>query len=146
MVQFHWTANLISSCKWLELMHAVREDCLNHKPFSISARFFFHSFWDFFNFLLLHPTSSQFTAKDYFTFYLYPFTAYFYMQRCSKDHYMYMQLKLGDVSRIEIKKMFSAKNICGSHLWGHITCIVGYLHFGGLKSLKKLSFKECVCK
>ena len=42
------------------------------------------------------------TVKDHFPFYLHPFTAYFYMQRSdSKDHYM--QLKLGDVLRIEIK-------------------------------------------
>ena len=40
---------------WLQ---AVREDCLNHKPFSISARLFGHSSSDFSNFLLLHPTSS----------------------------------------------------------------------------------------
>ena len=42
------------SC-WLQ---AIREDCLNHKPFSISAIFFGHSSWDFFNFLHLHPASS----------------------------------------------------------------------------------------
>ena len=41
------------------------------------------------------------TVMDYFPFNLHPFTAYFYKQRYSKDHFM--QLKLGDVSRIEIK-------------------------------------------
>ena len=65
MVQFHWAANLITSCKWLELtaaaplddswLHAIKEDGLNHKPFFISVRLFHHSSWDFFNLLLLHP-------------------------------------------------------------------------------------------
>ena len=57
------------------------------------------------------------TVKDHFPFYLHPFTAYFYMQRSdSKDHYM--QLKLGDVLRIEIKNqdVLLQKN-WGSHLW-----------------------------
>ena len=81
-------------------MHTTRKDCLNYKPSSTSARLFCPSSWDFFNFLLLHPTSWV-TVKDYFLFNLYSFTAYFYMQRYSRDHYL--QLKLGDVSRIEIK-------------------------------------------
>ena len=65
MVHFHLTANLISSCKWLELtalaplddswLHAIKEDCFNHKPFYISVRLFCHSSWNFFNLLLLHP-------------------------------------------------------------------------------------------
>ena len=42
------------------------------------------------------------TVEDHFPFYVHSFTAYFYMQRSdSKDHYM--QLKLEDVLRIEIK-------------------------------------------
>ena len=82
---------------WLQ---AIREDCLNHKPFSISAKLFCHSSWDFLNFLLLHSTL-WLTVKDYFLFNLYPFIAYFNMQRSSKDHYML--LNLGDVSRIDIK-------------------------------------------
>ena len=109
-------------------MQAIREDCLNHKPSSISTRSFCLSFWDFFNFFLLHPIP-WLTVKDYFPFYLYPFTVYFYMQRYSKDHYM--QLK----SRTMI---FCWQKHCRSHLWWHV--LIGYSHFGGLKSLKKFSF------
>ena len=66
---------VISSLWWLELptaapldscwLQAVREDYLNCKPFSISARFYCHSSWDFFDLLLLHPTPLL-TVKDYF--------------------------------------------------------------------------------
>ena len=100
-------SNLISNLQWLELaagepldgcwLQKMRQDCSNHKPFSISARFCCHSSRDFFNFLLLHPTSSSAPP-----FYLHPFTLYFYMQSYGKDHYM-PQLKLRDVIRIEIK-------------------------------------------
>ena len=124
-------------------MHAIRrEDCLNHEPLSISASFFCHSSWDFFNFLPLHQTSSQFTAKDYFPFYLYPFTAYFYMQRWSKDHYM--QLKLGDVSRIEIKNhdVLLPKKLQESLMVTRYKWL--FTLVSGLQSLNKL--KECVCK
>ena len=57
------------------------------------------------------------TVKDYFPFYLHPFTAYFYMQRSDrKDHYM--QLKLGDALRIEIKNHdVLLQKHWGSHLW-----------------------------
>ena len=70
MVQFHKTAILIWSLWWLELaaaaplgscwLQAIREDCLNHKPSSVSASFFCLS-WYFFNFLLLYaqPSGSQ---------------------------------------------------------------------------------------
>ena len=102
--------------EWLELaagapldscmLQAIREDCLNHKPFSISASFFFAiplgiSF--------ISCSYSQpprwLTVNDYFPFCLQPFTAYFYIQRYS----------IGDVSRIEIKKSwcFAAQNIVG---------------------------------
>lgn len=101
MVQFHQTAILISSLQWLELaaevlldscwVLATREDCLNQKPFSISANFFCHSSEDFFNFLLLHSTP-WLTVEDYFPCNLYPFIAYFYMQRYHED--LYMPLKL----------------------------------------------------
>ena len=51
-----------------------------------------------------------------------------------------MQLKLGDVLRIEIKNHdFVAKNIAGViYAWWHV--IIGHSHFGGLKSLEKLLF------
>ena len=97
-------SNLISNIQWLELPAGAPldgfwflEDCSNHKPFPISARFCCQSSWDFFNFLLLHPTSSSAPP-----FYLHPFTLYFYMQIYGKDHYM-PQLELRDVIRIEIK-------------------------------------------
>ena len=88
------------------MLQAIREDCLNHKPFSISASFFFAiplgiSF--------ISCSYSQpprwLTVNDYFPFCLQPFTAYFYLQRYS----------IGDVSRIEIKKSwcFAAQNIVG---------------------------------
>ena len=84
------------------------------------------------------------TVKDHFPYYLHSFTAYFYMQRSdSKDHYM--QLKLEDVLRIDIKNhdVLLQKHWV-SHLWWHI--IIGYSHFGGLKSLKKFFLKKCFCK
>ena len=69
------------------------------------------------------------TVNDYFPFCLQPFTAYFYIQRYS----------IGDVFRIEIKTMvFCCPKHCGSQLWLHV--IIGYSHFGGLKSPKKLFF------
>ena len=75
------------------------------------------------------------TVKDYFPFYLYPFTAYFYMQRSdSKDHHI--QLKLGENwNKKQLQKHWV------SHLWWHI--IISYSHFGRLKSLKKLFLKNC---
>ena len=63
-------SNFYFKLEWLELaagapldscmLQAIREDCLNHKPFSISASSFFfcHFSWNFFYFLLLLPTSS----------------------------------------------------------------------------------------
>ena len=91
--QFYLTDHGCKKC-WLQ---KIREDCSNHKPFSISARFCCHSSWDFFNFLLLHPTSSSAPP-----FYLHPFTLYFYTQSYGKDYYT-SQLELRDVLRIEIK-------------------------------------------
>ena len=83
-------------------LHAIREDGFNRKPFSTAARLFFVVP------LGISLISCSYTqpplwlkVKVYFPFNLYPFTAYFYMQRYSKEHYM--QLKQ-DVSRIEIKK------------------------------------------
>ena len=65
MVQFYWAAIMITSCKGLELtgaapfddswLHAIKDDGLNHNPFSNSVRLFHHFSWDFFNLLLLHP-------------------------------------------------------------------------------------------
>ena len=90
--------------EWLELaagapldscmLQAIREDCLNHKPFSISAIFFFViplgiSFIS----CSYSPPSRWLAVNDYFPFCLQPFTAYFYIQRYS----------IGDVFRIEIK-------------------------------------------
>ena len=128
MVQFHKTAILILSWWWLELtasaplficwLQAIKEDCLNYKPSSILARFFSHTSWDLFNIWLLHPTP-WLTVKEYFPFNLYPFTTYFYIQRCSKDHYMW--LKLGDIFRIDIKNhdMLQAKKLQESFM---VTC------------------------
>ena len=70
-------SNLISNIWWLELaagapldgcwLQKMREDSSNHKPFSISARFCCHSSWDFFNILLLHPTSSLAHSQGLFS-------------------------------------------------------------------------------
>ena len=70
-------SNLISNIQWLELaagapldgcwLQKMQEDCSNHKPFSISARFCCHSSWDFFNFFLLHPSSSLAHSRGLFS-------------------------------------------------------------------------------
>ena len=83
-----WTG-CSSTSLWL--LVTIRKDCVNHKPSYISAIFFCHSSWDFFNFLLLHPTP-WLTIKDYSPYNHYPFTAYFYIQRYSKDHDMWLKL------------------------------------------------------
>ena len=120
MVQFHKTA--ISILRWwiLELtasaplviswLQAIKKDCINCKPSSILARFFCHTSWDLFNIWLLHPTP-WLTVKEYFPFNLYLFTTYFYIQRCSTDHYT--QLKLGDIFSIDIRNhdMLLAKTL-----------------------------------
>ena len=100
------------------LLVASNQGCLNCKPSSILARFFSHTSWDLFNIWLLHPTP-WLTVKEYFPFNLYPFTTYFYIQRCSKDHYMW--LKLGDIFRIDIKNhdMLQAKKLQESFM---VTC------------------------
>ena len=99
MVQCHKTAILINS-GLVELaavapldgcfLQAIRKDCLNHKPFSISGRFFCHSSWDSFSFFLLHPEPLYWL----------------------KDHCM--QLKLGDVLRTKIKNhdILLPKTLC----------------------------------
>ena len=134
MLQFHLTAILIfSSLWWRKLtaaapldscwLQAVTEDCLNHKPSSISARFFAIP-------LRISLISCSYiqppcwlTVKDYFLLNLYPSTTYFNMQRCSKDHHI--ELKLGDM-------IFCWQKHCRSHLWWHV--IIGCSHFGGLKN------------
>ena len=126
-----WTG--CSSTSWW-LLVTIREDCVNHKPnSSISAIFFCHSSWDFFNFLLLHPTP-WLTIKDYSPCNLYPFTAYFYIQRYSKDHDMLLKL---------IRRCFQDWNqgaLCfaAKTLWESF--IVTFSHVGGLKRifLKKM--------
>ena len=76
--------------------------------------FFCLSSWEFFNFLLLHPTP-WLTVKEYFLSNFHPFTAYFFMQRYSKDHFM--QLKLGNVSTTELKNHYVYSSSQKHRLW-----------------------------
>ena len=79
------------------MLQAIRKDCLNNKPFSISASFFFffcHSSWNFFYFLLLLPTSLL--AHVQWLFSILSLTIHSLLLHTGV-------LSIGDVFRIEIK-------------------------------------------
>ena len=111
MVQFHQIAILISSLWWLELavavpldscwLQAIRKDCLNCKPSSILAKFLWHSSWDFFNFLLLHPTP-WLTTRTIFQF-IFTHSQPTFMCRGIAKITMCKWSQWGDVSSIEVK-------------------------------------------
>ena len=129
-----WTC--CSSASWLNCcwLQAIREDCLNHKPSSISAGFFAIPLGISLiscSYIQSHGTQSRTISH----LILYLITAYFYMWRYSKDHHM--QPKLGD-TWYQDSWYFAGKKHCGSHLWWHD--IIGYSHW--LKSLKKLFFRK----
>ena len=78
--------------EWLELaagapldscmLQAIREDCLNHKPFSISASFFFFAIPLGISFISCSYSQPPcwLTVNNYFPFCLQPFTVYFYTE------------------------------------------------------------------
>ena len=138
-----WTGCSITSW-WL--LVTIREDCVNHKPSSISAIFFCYPSWDFFNFLLLHLTP-WLTVKDYSPFNLYPFTAYFYIQRYSKDHYMLLKLTRRCFQDwYQGPLCFAAKTLWESVIVTHYNWLNS--HIGGLKKLflKKDVFVNSSCE
>lgn len=88
-------SNFYFKLEWLELaagapldscmLQAIREDCLNHKPFSISASSFFFVISLGISFISCSYSQPPrwLAVNDYFPFCLQPFTAYFYIQRYS---------------------------------------------------------------
>ena len=94
-------SNFYFKLEWLELaagapldscmLQAIREDCLNHKPFSISASFFFFAIPLGISFISCSYSQPPcwLTVNDYFPFCLQPFTVYFYTEvqhrRCFQD-------------------------------------------------------------
>ena len=141
-------SNFYFKLEWLELaagapldtcvLQVIREDCLNHKPFSISESSFFFVISLGISFISCSYSQPPrwLTVNDHFPFCLQPFTAYFYIQRYS----------IGDVFRIEIKNhgVLLPKTLRESVM---VTCYNWLFTLWWAKVPKEISFlKDCCCK
>ena len=148
MVQFHKTAILIWSLWWLELaaavplgscwLQAIREDCLNHKPSSVSASFFCLPL----GISLISCSYTQLSGSQSRTIFHLISThsqPTFICRGIAKITIWSWNYKIysGLISRTMI---FCWQKHCRNHLWWHV--IIGYSHFGGLNPWQKLFYRK----